>query len=104
MDSLQKLSHIIPTIQLQSYLIKPVQRICKYPLLLKELIKLSDPETYPYLNELNEGYEAIKRVTEKVNEEERMLDMEMIRQELLDRVEDWKVCCLVLFLFISIWM
>jgi cell division control protein 24 len=35
-DKLAALTHLIePTYGLQSYLIKPVQRVCKYPLLLK---------------------------------------------------------------------
>ena len=30
---------------LESYLIKPVQRVLKYPLLLRELVSLTDPES-----------------------------------------------------------
>ncbi|KAJ3302948.1 hypothetical protein HDU76_005434 [Blyttiomyces sp. JEL0837] len=90
METLKKLSHIIEPIQLQSYLIKPVQRVCKYPLLINELIKLSDSQKHPYLDELKEGLEAIKRITEKVNEESRKAENEALKNDLADRVEDWK--------------
>jgi cell division control protein 24 len=76
---------------LQSYLIKPVQRVCKYPLLLQELIKLTDAGTYPFYDELKEGLEAIKRVTERVNEQKRREENELMKNDLADRMEDWKV-------------
>ncbi|KAJ8329985.1 Guanine nucleotide exchange factor for Cdc42p [Batrachochytrium dendrobatidis] len=81
---------IDPARGLQGYLIKPVQRICKYPLLLNELIKLSSPEAYPYYNELVAGKEAIMRVTERVNETKRVEENRHIKQDISDRVEDWK--------------
>lgn len=41
-EALAQLTHLIePTYGLQSYLIKPVQRVCKYPLLLKVCDKSS---------------------------------------------------------------
>ncbi|KAJ1557863.1 hypothetical protein HK405_014984, partial [Cladochytrium tenue] len=89
-EALKRLAAIIDPAQMLSFLIKPVQRVCKYPLLLQELIKLTDAEVYPYFEELKDGLEAIKRVTEKVNEEERIQDMEKLKMELFERVEDWK--------------
>ncbi|KAJ3297864.1 hypothetical protein HK104_011432 [Borealophlyctis nickersoniae] len=79
-----------PVRGLPNYLIKPVQRICRYPLLLNELIKLSDPETYPYMDELKDGLASIKRVVDVVNEEKRREENQMVREELAERVEDWK--------------
>ncbi|KAJ1565441.1 hypothetical protein HK405_012352, partial [Cladochytrium tenue] len=90
-DALMRLSHLIHPSQLQSYFIKPVQRVCKYPLLLQELIKLTESRV-PHIDELRDGLAAIKRVAEKVNEEERLRDMEGVRQELIDRIDDWKNC------------
>ncbi|KAJ3328042.1 hypothetical protein HDU76_010694 [Blyttiomyces sp. JEL0837] len=90
MENLRKIAHIIEPIQLQSYLIKPIQRVCKYPLLINELIKLTDKDKYPYMDELREGHEAIKRITEKVNEESRRAENESLKNDLADRVEDWK--------------
>lgn len=39
---------------INSHLIKPVQRICRYPLLMHELIKLTDPE-HPFYRDLVEA-------------------------------------------------
>ncbi|KAI9364500.1 hypothetical protein DFJ73DRAFT_934402 [Zopfochytrium polystomum] len=89
-ENLKRLSHIIEPIQLQSFFIKPVQRVCRYPLLLQELIKLTDAEKYPFLDEIKDGLEAIKRVTEKINEQSRRLENEQKKADLASRVEDWK--------------
>ncbi|KAJ3415667.1 hypothetical protein HDV05_004345 [Chytridiales sp. JEL 0842] len=89
-ETLKRLSNLIEPNQLQSYLIKPIQRVCKYPLLLQELIKLTDPRTYPYYDELKEGLESIKRVTERVNEQKRREENEFLKNDLGERMEDWK--------------
>ncbi|KAJ3097831.1 hypothetical protein HDU97_004528 [Phlyctochytrium planicorne] len=89
-ERLNRLAHLIPPNMLQSYLIKPVQRVCRYPLLLQELVKLSQNTSYPLLDELNEGLEAIKRVTEKVNEQKRVEENRQMKNDLGRMVEDWK--------------
>ncbi|KAH8550814.1 hypothetical protein BGW37DRAFT_457143 [Umbelopsis sp. PMI_123] len=89
-SKLQKLSDILnPTYELPSMLIKPVQRICKYPLLLSQLIKATDKD-WPHYNEMNDGLEAIQRVTSRVNEVQRQYENLQIVQDLKRRVEDWK--------------
>ncbi|KAI9350264.1 hypothetical protein BDR26DRAFT_915184 [Obelidium mucronatum] len=88
-EELKQLGHLIQHHQIQSYLIKPLQRLMKYPLLLKELIKLTD-QTYPYMEELKEGLESIKRVTEKLNEIQRKDENERNKHDLSERMEDWK--------------
>ncbi|KAJ3107852.1 hypothetical protein HDU96_007763 [Phlyctochytrium bullatum] len=89
-ERLSKLSHLIAPHMIQSYLIKPVQRVCKYPLLLNELVKLSENTSYPYVDELKEGHEAIKRVTERVNEMKRVEENRQMKNELTEKMEDWK--------------
>lgn len=90
-DKLQKLSDILnPTYELPSMLIKPVQRICKYPLLLTQLIKATDKD-WPHYQEMTEGLESIQRVTSRVNEVQRQYENLQIVQDLKRRVEDWKV-------------
>lgn len=87
---LAALAHIIePTYELQAFLIKPIQRICKYPLLLRELVKVSSNE-HPYASELFDGLEAIKRVTNSVNETQRRVENVVVIRDLYERVKDWK--------------
>ena len=89
---LQKLSNLIePTYELPSYLIKPVQRVCKYPLLINELIKNTDSKKYPFMDELEAGLDAIKRVTQNVNEQKRLEENREIKNDLVDQIEDLKV-------------
>ncbi|GAA5888278.1 hypothetical protein JCM6882_008566 [Rhodosporidiobolus microsporus] len=88
--ALSKLSHVLdPVSELAPLLIKPVQRICKYPLLISQLLK-NTPTTFPYYDELKAGLESIMRVTDKVNEEKRRKDNLQAVSDLANRVEDWK--------------
>ncbi|GAA5943187.1 hypothetical protein JCM3775_007620 [Rhodotorula graminis] len=88
--ALSRLSHVLdPVSELAPLLIKPVQRICKYPLLISSLLK-NTPDSYPYYDELKAGLESIMRVTDKVNEEKRRKDNAQAVDELHLRVEDWK--------------
>jgi len=55
---------------LQSFLIKPIQRVCKYPLLLRELIKFT-PEEHPDHEHLTKAFEKINEVVANINEGQR---------------------------------
>ncbi|KAG5461166.1 MAG: Dbl homology domain-containing protein, partial [Olpidium bornovanus] len=85
----------------------PVQRICKYPLLLgvsfasdvgfslslnpeSELIKYTDSGAAYLLGDLTAGRDAIKRVADRVNEERRRQDNAATVVDLTLRVLDWK--------------
>jgi cell division control protein 24 len=76
-----------PVYQLQSLLIKPVQRICKYPLLLHELVKSTDSH-WEYFHEAQNGLDAIKRVAEKVNETQRQHENLQIVEDLKKRLNE----------------
>ena len=85
---LQKLAHIMsPTYELPAMLIKPIQRVCKYPLLMQQLIK-STPDDWPYSPENKEGLEAITRVTKNVNETKRIQENLLVVQDLKKRIAD----------------
>ncbi|KAK9238740.1 hypothetical protein V1525DRAFT_340867 [Lipomyces kononenkoae] len=87
---LAKLKDMIePTYELPSILIKPIQRICKYPLLLKELLKYT-PEDDEYYGELHEGFHAMKRVATRVNETQRQTENKQVALSLCARIDDWK--------------
>ncbi|KAI9481159.1 MAG: hypothetical protein EXX96DRAFT_481644 [Benjaminiella poitrasii] len=88
---LQKLADILnPVYELPSMLIKPVQRICKYPLLLQQLIKSMNPE-WPHYEDLQEGLESVKRVTEKVNETQRKYENIQVVDELKRRIDEMRI-------------
>ncbi|CAL1707071.1 unnamed protein product [Somion occarium] len=76
--------------ELPAFLIKPVQRVCKYPLLLDSLIKAVMNTEYAHLDELKQGLAAAKRITDKVNEEQRRAENRATVKNLEGRVEDWK--------------
>ncbi|KNZ58869.1 hypothetical protein VP01_1844g4 [Puccinia sorghi] len=95
--ALTKVADILdPNYELPTFLIKPVQRICKYPLLLQQLVKHTSP-TGPYYDELKEGLASITRVTDAVNETTRQRENELAVNDLKERVEDWKGHDLVTF-------
>ncbi|KAF9108992.1 hypothetical protein BGX27_008146 [Mortierella sp. AM989] len=86
---LQKMAHLMEPIHgITSQLIKPIQRICKYPLFMHELIKLTDPE-HPHYRDLVQGQASIKRVADRINETNRKQDNHLIAQALQYKVA-WK--------------
>lgn len=91
-SNLRKASTLLdPGFELQSYIIKPIQRLCKYPLLLKELIKTySDSADAPYYNELLMASAAMKEVANQVNEAQRRAENIGLLQNLMERVKNWR--------------
>ncbi|KAI8606228.1 hypothetical protein EDD21DRAFT_298530 [Dissophora ornata] len=88
-DKLQKMNHLLDAQHgINSNLIKPVQRICKYPLFMHELIKLTDLE-HPHYRDLVEGQAAIKRVAENINETNRRQENQATALALQHKVA-WK--------------
>ncbi|KAI8332227.1 hypothetical protein BC941DRAFT_402712 [Chlamydoabsidia padenii] len=88
-QALEKLGHILsPSFELPSILIKPVQRLCKYPLLMKQLVKTT-PSHWPFYDETKEGLDAIQRVAAKVNETRRRQENLVIVRQLKDQIDDW---------------
>jgi hypothetical protein len=87
---LQKLADILnPEYELPSMLIKPVQRICKYPLLVQQLIKSTNSD-WPHCQDMEEGLESIRRVTEKVNETQRKYENIQVVDDLKRRVDEMR--------------
>uniref|UniRef100_A0A665VU17 TIAM Rac1 associated GEF 2b n=1 Tax=Echeneis naucrates TaxID=173247 RepID=A0A665VU17_ECHNA len=58
---------------LESYLIKPVQRVLKYPLLLRELVSLTDPES-PEHTHLTDALRAMEKVASHINEMQKIYE------------------------------
>ncbi|EMD37491.1 hypothetical protein CERSUDRAFT_114133 [Gelatoporia subvermispora B] len=90
-QNLAALNHVIHAKgELPAFLIKPVQRICKYPLLLESLVKALRGTDYTYYDELEAGVAAAKRITDKINEAQRRAENFSTVKNLETRVEDWK--------------
>jgi cell division control protein 24 len=73
---------------LDGFLLKPMQRLVKYPLLLKDLLKKSEEQATK--NDLANGISAAERVLHKANE---AVDRDMLDEaldDLITRVDDWK--------------
>lgn len=80
-----------PNYELPSYLIKPIQRVCKYPLLFRELSKfLAADERAADKRAVENAYESVNRVTSMVNEIRRKDENIAMVRILEKRVEDWK--------------
>ncbi|XP_010881030.2 T-lymphoma invasion and metastasis-inducing protein 2 [Esox lucius] len=58
---------------LESYLIKPVQRVLKYPLLLRELVSLTDSESEEH-SHLTEALRAMEKVASHINEMQKIYE------------------------------
>ncbi|KAJ8008875.1 hypothetical protein DPEC_G00082980 [Dallia pectoralis] len=58
---------------LESYLIKPVQRVLKYPLLLRELVSLTDTESEEH-SHLTEALGAMEKVASHINEMQKIYE------------------------------
>eukprot|EP01130_Rhizamoeba_saxonica_P018129 TRINITY_DN8990_c0_g1_i1.p1 TRINITY_DN8990_c0_g1~~TRINITY_DN8990_c0_g1_i1.p1 ORF type:complete len:395 (+),score=66.75 TRINITY_DN8990_c0_g1_i1:28-1212(+) len=68
-------------LSLKDLLIKPVQRICKYPLLFNEL-KKSTPEDHEDYQQIVDVYERFEGITAELNEGAADIDQYKIMQEL----------------------
>lgn len=97
--------------ELPAFLIKPIQRITKYPLLLnvrpdspamerpfvadernpsQSLVKATNDSDYTHHDSLALGLLSVKRITDKVNETSRAKENAATKEELKRRVTDWK--------------
>ena len=60
-------------ISLDGFLLTPVQKICKYPLQLRELLKYTRPQHADYL-ELQDALEVMKDVAVSINDRKRRIE------------------------------
>jgi len=86
---LNKLDHPLNKAGLGAFLIKPPQRICKYPLLLDQILKATDSAD-PRVPDLEIGITTASRINNRVNDAIGRVDMQVIVDDLKERVEDWK--------------
>ncbi|TGZ77324.1 hypothetical protein EX30DRAFT_311449 [Ascodesmis nigricans] len=87
-DQLMKYPHPVFD-NFAAFLIKPVQRLTKYPLLLRDLIKHTDALQAEDQG-LPQGLEAIEAIAQQINEAIRKSENVQVVHDLFGRVEDWK--------------
>ncbi|KAI1174565.1 Rho guanyl nucleotide exchange factor [Nemania sp. FL0916] len=75
---------------LDGFLLKPMQRLAKYPLLLKDLLKKGDVSDLDSRTELMRGIEAAERVLKQADEAVNRDLLDEALEELKFRVDDWK--------------
>ncbi|XP_041735988.2 uncharacterized protein LOC121569250 isoform X2 [Coregonus clupeaformis] len=73
-------------ISIAGFLLTPVQKICKYPLQLRELLKYT-PKDHSDYGRVSDAYEAMKNVASLINEGKRRL-------ESVDAIAHWQVAIL----------
>ncbi|XP_007423229.1 phosphatidylinositol 3,4,5-trisphosphate-dependent Rac exchanger 2 protein [Python bivittatus] len=76
-------------VPLEGYLVTPIQRICKYPLLLKELLKRT-PKKHSDYSALMEALQTMKAVCSSINEAKRQMEKLEILEEWQSHIEGWE--------------
>ncbi|GMM30350.1 Rho family guanine nucleotide exchange factor [Martiniozyma asiatica (nom. inval.)] len=89
-NRLQNSTIIKDPYELQNFfLIKPIQRLTKYPLLLSQLMKETD-SSWPNYTELQQAYLISKEVAQSINESQRRSENIKLLKDLQEKVVDWK--------------
>uniref|UniRef100_A0A670IPI2 Phosphatidylinositol 3,4,5-trisphosphate-dependent Rac exchanger 1 protein n=1 Tax=Podarcis muralis TaxID=64176 RepID=A0A670IPI2_PODMU len=76
-------------IPLEGYLLTPIQRICKYPLLLKELAKRT-PSKHADYQAVQNALQAMKAVCTNINETKRQMEKLEALEQLQSHIEGWE--------------
>ncbi|KAM9313762.1 phosphatidylinositol 3,4,5-trisphosphate-dependent Rac exchanger 1 protein-like [Pholidichthys leucotaenia] len=76
-------------IPLEGYLLTPIQRICKYPLLLKELLKRT-PQKHTDHAAVEAALQAMKAVCSNINETKRQMEKLEALEQLQSHIEGWE--------------
>lgn len=63
----------MPKLNLEGFLLTPVQRICRYPLQLQELLKAT-PSTHPDREALEQAHCTQRAVAAHINDAKRRMD------------------------------
>lgn len=77
-------------IPLEGFLLTPVQKICKYPLQLNELLKYT-PVTHPDHEPIKGALDAMKKIATLINERKRKMESIEKLAYWQTTVEDWQV-------------
>uniref|UniRef100_A0A8B9RNV6 Phosphatidylinositol-3,4,5-trisphosphate-dependent Rac exchange factor 2 n=1 Tax=Astyanax mexicanus TaxID=7994 RepID=A0A8B9RNV6_ASTMX len=76
-------------VPLEGYLVAPIQRICKYPLLLRELLKRT-PKKHNDFPQVQEALQVMKAVCSSINEAKRQMEKLEVLEEWQSHIEGWE--------------
>uniref|UniRef100_A0A667YJ72 Phosphatidylinositol 3,4,5-trisphosphate-dependent Rac exchanger 2 protein n=1 Tax=Myripristis murdjan TaxID=586833 RepID=A0A667YJ72_9TELE len=76
-------------VPLEGYLVAPIQRICKYPLLLRELLKRTPKKHNDYAL-VQESLQVMKAVCSNINEAKRQMEKLEVLEEWQSHIEGWE--------------
>uniref|UniRef100_A0A8C4RZ26 Phosphatidylinositol 3,4,5-trisphosphate-dependent Rac exchanger 2 protein n=1 Tax=Erpetoichthys calabaricus TaxID=27687 RepID=A0A8C4RZ26_ERPCA len=76
-------------VPLEGYLVAPIQRICKYPLLLRELLKRT-PRKHNDYSLVQEALQVMKEVCSNINETKRQMEKLEVLEEWQSHIEGWE--------------
>uniref|UniRef100_A0A672QTV4 Phosphatidylinositol-3,4,5-trisphosphate dependent Rac exchange factor 2 n=1 Tax=Sinocyclocheilus grahami TaxID=75366 RepID=A0A672QTV4_SINGR len=76
-------------VPLEVCLVAPIQRICKYPLLLRELLKRTPKKHNDYLM-VQESLQVMKAVCSNINEAKRQMEKLEVLEEWQSHIEGWE--------------
>uniref|UniRef100_A0A673MP60 Phosphatidylinositol 3,4,5-trisphosphate-dependent Rac exchanger 2 protein n=1 Tax=Sinocyclocheilus rhinocerous TaxID=307959 RepID=A0A673MP60_9TELE len=76
-------------VPLEGYLVAPIQRICKYPLLLRELLKRTPKKHNDYLM-VQESLQVMKAVCSGINEAKRQMEKLEVLEDWQSHIEGWE--------------
>jgi len=82
-------------IPLEGFLLTPVQKICKYPLQLAELLKFT-PTNHPDFANVQAALDAMKKIAALINERKRKMESIEKLARWQQTVEDWQVSCVAM--------
>lgn len=69
-------------IPLEGFLLTPVQKICKYPLQLAELLKYTPPD-HPDYDKVKDALTAMRKIATLINERKR-------KMESIEKIAAWQ--------------
>ncbi|KAG0200603.1 hypothetical protein BGX33_010899 [Mortierella sp. NVP41] len=72
---------------LKDHLIKPIQRICRYPLLLKEILRLTSPND-PEYHFIDRAHECMKAMAQQMDETQRMVERKLLTEQFLKKLPE----------------
>ncbi|KAF9988758.1 hypothetical protein BGZ75_008592 [Mortierella antarctica] len=74
-------------VDLKDCLIKPIQRICRYPLLLKEILRLTSMDD-PEYQHVEQAHEMMREMAQEMDETQRVVERKLLTEQFLRKLPE----------------